>query len=231
MTSRRSGLLILLLIVLAGVPAMLLMREPTDRIVTDAPVGRVYPAEGRVVGDTLGEWHARYWQWLTRFPISESPALDPTGERCGVGQDAAVFFVPSHLPPCTVPAGTPVFVPIAGTECSTLEPPPFTGEDDEALRACAAADAERYTNIAVTVDGEPVEGIGNYRAASPVFTLDLPEANVLAVPAGKGDAAADGYAVMLAPLDAGEHEVVIHVESVDGYALPDMVLQLTVAGD
>jgi hypothetical protein len=127
-----------------------------------------------------------------------------------------------------VPADVAVFIPIAGSECSTLEPPPFHGANEEELAACAAGEADRYTGVVVRVNGEVVPEIERYRAQSPPFTLQLPEDNILAVPPGTGRAVADGYQVILPPLAPGAHEIVVHVEVTEGYALPDKTLRLTV---
>lgn len=70
--------------------------------------------------------------------------------------------------------------------------------------------------------------IQTYRVSSPLFTLALPDANVLGVPPGPAHAVADGYQIMLAPLPVGEHEIRVHVELVDGTVLPDKIAQITV---
>ncbi|HEV2127948.1 MAG TPA: hypothetical protein VGR22_04945 [Thermomicrobiales bacterium] len=230
MTSLRVGALVVILLFAAGTPAILAMQatpEPAATPVTQ-PVGLVYPPAAIIHGATLGEWNARYWQWVTSLPVGENPGQDATGELCGYGQNDPVFFIPGNMPPCTVPAGIAIFLPVAGTECSTLEPPPFHGEGEDELAACAAADGDRYTNISVVVNGEEIPEVERFRAASPAFTLQLPEENILAVSAETGRAVADGYALVLAPLPPGEHEIVMHVEVVDGYALPDKTLRLTV---
>jgi hypothetical protein len=202
--------------------------SPVAEATPVVPAGVAFPPEVAIHGASLGTWSARYWQWVTSLPVGVNPAQDPSGERCGYGQHGPVFFVPRNLPPCAVPADVAVFVPIAGGACSTLEPPPFHGENEEELAACAAGEADRYTGVVVRVDGEVVPTIERYRARSPVFTLRLPEDNILAVPAGTGRAVADGYQFILAPLAPGAHEVVVHVEVTEGYALPDKTLRLTV---
>jgi hypothetical protein len=139
-----------------------------------------------------------------------------------------VFFIPRNFPPCIVPVGVTLLVPIAGTVCSTVEPPPYRGRDEAELRACATAEVDRYTGIVVRVDGQAVPAIETYRASTPRFTMTLPKHNVLGVPAGVAYAVADGYQVMEAPLPVGEHEIVAHVELTDGTVLPDKVMRLTV---
>ena len=235
MTSLNLGPLVVLFLVLASTPALIAMQatpeSPASPVVEAEPAkleGLVYAEGEEIHGASLGEWSARYWQWVTSLPVGENPAQDPTGALCGYGQTGPVFFIPRNMPPCTVPAGVSVFLPIAGSQCSTLEPPPFHGDDEASLTACAAIEVDRYTRIVVRVNGEVVPDVEQYRAASPVFSMQLPENNILAVPAGAGLAVADGYHVVLRPLPPGTYEIVVHVEVIDGYALPDKTLHLTV---
>lgn len=220
---RVKSLLLGSLCLLASVVGSSLAQEATP--IARAPV--LAPAES-VFGASLAEWSARHWQWTVSLPVKVNPGLDVTGVTCGYGQSGPVFFIPRNFPPCTVPAGVTLFVPIAGTACSTVEPPPYAGRDEMELRACAAAEVDRYTGIVVRVDGQEVPDIEAYRASSPRFTMTLPEHNVLGVPAGMASAVADGYQVMVAPLTVGEHTIVAHVELTDGTVLPDEMLRLSV---
>ena len=224
-SGRGTCLLIGVLAVLAVVVGSSLAQEATPT----AHVPALAPDEP-ISGASLAEWSARYWQWTVSFPVSVNPGHDATGATCGYGQSGPVFFIPRNFPPCTVPAGVVLFVPIAGTVCSTAEPPPYAGRDEAELRACAAAEVVRYTGIVVRVHGQQVPGIQAYRVSSPRFTLTLPEHNILGVAAGVAYAVADGYQVMLAPLSAGEHEIVAHVELTDGTVLPDKMTRITVVG-
>ena len=200
----------------------------TSPLPSPAGGGLVYSAGQTVYGATTGEWSARHWQWTLSLPIGENPGQDATGVRCATGQTAQIFFIPRNFPSCEVPAGTLLFVPIAGTECSTAEFPPYHGETESELRACASADVDRYTGISVRIDGELVPDIGAYRASSPIFSLTLPENNVLGVSPGSASAVADGYQFLLAPLPPGEHEIMVHVELQDGTVLPDKIMRFTV---
>jgi hypothetical protein len=229
------GAILVLLMFTLSVPTMGRMQatpEPSTSPVADAtpvePQGIAFAPEADVHGASLGKWSARYWQWVTSLPVGVNPAQDPSGERCGYGQNGPVFFVPRNMPPCTAPADVALFIPIAGSECSTLEPPLFQGATEAELAACAAEVADRYTGVVVRVNGEVVPQIERYRAQSPVFTLQLPEDNILAAPAGTGRAVAAGYQIILPPLAPGTHEILVHVEVKDGYALPDKTLRLTV---
>jgi hypothetical protein len=217
-------ILLVLLCLGGGLVASLVVSRPPS----PSGGGLVFAAGDVVAGATLGEWSARQWQWTLSQPIGANPGQDPTGATCGAGQDGPVFFLPRNFPPCHIPAGTLIFVPIVGSECSTVEPPPFNGTNDADLRACAAADVDRYTNIIVRIDGEAVPDVESFRVASPRFALTLPEHNVLGVAPGTAEAVADGYQLLLAPLPPGAHEIMVHVELADGTVLPDKIAEVTV---
>ncbi len=222
--SPRMPLLIILVLLLVGVIiAVLASRQTSD--VASSPA---YAPGAYVSGASLDEWNARHWQWTLSFPVGASPNQDGSGALCMQGQSGDVVFIPRNLPPCTVPEGSVIMIPIAGGECSSVEAVPFWGGDEETLQACAAQEASRYANIAVTVDGEVVRGIERYRSATGTFSAVLPEHNVLGAPAGVAWVAADGYAFLLRPLSAGEHTVIVHTETADGIVLPDKLLTLTV---
>ncbi|HEV2074459.1 MAG TPA: hypothetical protein VGR29_12565 [Thermomicrobiales bacterium] len=187
-----------------------------------------YPPGAVVHGGTYGEWIARHWQWIASIPLDTNPGYDVTGQSCGDGQTGPVFFLPRNLPPCKVPAGMAILVPIAGSECSSTELPPFSGTNEEELRFCAAEEVDRYTNIRLSVDGRDVPEIEAYRTSSPLFALSLPDHNILGAPTGVAYAVADGYQAILRPLPPGEHEILIHLELKDGTVLPDKVVRLKV---
>jgi hypothetical protein len=128
-----------------------------------------------------------------------------------------------------VPAGAAVLVPVTGAICTTADPM-TVGGDERDLRSCAEEDAGRYTALRVFVDGEEVPGVERYRFTTDRFALDLPEHNILGAPAGRAEAVASGYQVILPPLPPGEHELIVHVELADGTVLPDKRTVLTVAG-
>jgi len=151
-----------------------------------------------------------------------------TGASCGTNQEGPVFFLPQNFPPCVIPADTAVYVPVVTAECSTAEAPPYSGRTEDELRSCAATEASRYTGLIVRVDGDLVPNITAHRASSPAFTMTLPENNVLGAPPGTARAVADGYHLLLAPLAPGTHEVMVHVELLDGTVLPDKIAYLTV---
>ena len=216
------GRALLLAVLLAGVVGATLAQEATP-----VPGGvAVLPPGAELSGASLGAWSARHWQWTLSFPVMVNPGQDVTGARCGYGQAGPAFFLPRNFPPCTVPAGVALVVPLAGGLCTTAEPP--ASQDASALRACAAAEAERYSRIVVRVDGQAIPDIAAYRATTSPFAVMLPENNVLGAPPGPATAVGDGFQVILPSLPVGDHEIMVHLELTDGTVLPDKVARITV---
>ena len=224
-SAQRAPLIVILVLLLTGILVAWLASRDTVERGSSSPA---YAPDAYVHGASLEEWTARHWQWTLGFPVSASPGMDATGASCAIGQHGPVFFVPRNLAPCSVPEGVTVMIPVAGAECSSVERPPFTGDDEDALRECASSDADRYTNLSVTVNGEPVPLVGRYRAGTELFSVVLPEHNVLGAAPGAGWVVADGYSVLLKPLPPGEHTIIVHTETIDGVVLPDKLLLLTV---
>jgi pimeloyl-ACP methyl ester carboxylesterase len=193
----------------------------TAQEATPTAAGVALPPDAQVAGLGLAEWSTRSWQWFFSFPQEVNPFSDDTGARCGYGQSGPVFFLAgaehSLERSCAVPPGVYLFVPLAGSECSTIEPPPFFGRTEAELRRCAtdAVDTAEgvldMSTMRLTVDGADVRDLPAYRAVTPLFTLWLPEANVLGSAARTADSVADGYQVLLRPLAPGEHVVVIAI--------------------
>jgi hypothetical protein len=179
----------------------------------------VLPPDAKVDGLSLADWSARSWQWFFSLPHDANPLYDETGERCGFGQSGPVFFLAgadhSLERSCVVPLGVNIFVPLLVSECSTVESPPFFGRDEAELQQCAADAVDMaesvldMTAMQLSVDGQPIDDLSAYRAATPLFTLWLPEGNDLGSDMNVADSVADGYQVMLSPFTEGDHVVVI----------------------
>jgi hypothetical protein len=179
----------------------------------------VVPPQARVHGLSYGEWSARWWQWTLGVPAPDNPGLDPTGDKCGVAQTGHVWFLAFGVPPltertCRVPTGTFLFAVVLANECSTLEPPPFHGDNEAELRACATAGFEAISvgMFSVTLDGRPVEDLAQYRTISPLFSITLPADNIYGLPPGTGYSVSDGIFLMLHPLSVGTHRLEMHFE-------------------
>src|SRR6266508_3967483 len=162
----------------------------------------ILPPEEPWAGLTRGEWDARFWQWLLSMPEDVNPMFEATGERCGYGQHGPVFFLPGPFeagPPyrCVIAEGTAIYVPVAGAECSTVEPP--FGRTEEELRACATAALDEVTDYQARVNGADVVELDAYRIGSPLFTVNFPETNFFGVEPGVAQAVSECYSFIIAP--------------------------------
>lgn len=212
LTAWRVPIILTMLIGASGTGASLAAQEATP---TAASV--VLAPDAEVAGFGLGEWSARYWQWILSLPPAINPSLDQTGERCGYGQSGPVFFLtdaPADVErTCSVPEGVHLFVPLLGSECSTVEPPPFYGADEADLLRCATGNVDRaitqidMSALKLTVDGQDAGDLTVYRAVTPLFPLWLASDNPLGTPGGIADATASGYQVIIGPLSPGDHVV------------------------
>ncbi len=63
-----------------------------------------------------------------------------------------------------------------------------------------------------TVDGTPVPVS---EVETGLLTIDLPEDNILGVPAQQAFSVAHGWVVQLPPLPPGTHQITIHIEGTD----------------
>ncbi len=192
---------------------------------------RVLPPHSKPYGKTYGEWTASWWQWAISIPVPVHPLFDAGG--CDTGQSGPVWFLggaftgTATVRECTVPEGKSILIPIANVECSTVEPPPFFGGNEEELRACAKSFMDTATITSFIVDGKALGKFDKYRVQSPVYSFDAPADNVLFIPGPvSGLSVSDGVWILLAPLSEGHHTIHF-VASFPGFPL-DVTYHLTV---
>jgi hypothetical protein len=178
----------------------------------ESPAVEILPPDESWAGATRGEWDARGWQWVVSLPADINPAVDGSGDFCGYGQFGPVFFLPGSFATgaattCVVAEGTAIFAS-AGAECSTVEPPPYFGRNEEELRACVTAALDDFSPFRVRINGQEVADLDDYRTTSPPFTLTFPENNVFDVEPGVALAVAESYSFIIAPPPPGEYEIV-----------------------
>jgi hypothetical protein len=92
--------------------------------------------------------------------------------------------------------------------CSTVEPPPYFGRNEEELQACVTAALDDFSPFRVRINGQEVADLDEYRTTSPPFTLTFPENNVFDVEPGVALAVAASYSFIIAPPPPGEYEIV-----------------------
>jgi hypothetical protein len=193
--------------------------------------------------DDFKQLSAEWWQWTLSFPEADSPQLDPTGERCTVGQRGSVWFLVGNFGgtttrSCSIPEGKTLFFPVINS--INVDTPNVCGQGAvrmplAELRALSAGFVDGATSLSVEVDGKLVKQLR--RVQSRVFEIALPEQNVFdapcafagGVPAGiYSPAVDDGIYVELQPLAIGSHTVHIHAENLAAEFVLDVTYNLTV---
>ena len=175
----------------------------------------ILPPDESWGGATRGEWDARSTQWWMSMPADVNP--NP-GQSCGYGQSGPVFFLQFGLGPeaagftCVVAEGTAIYVSAGSVVCSTVEGfegGRFFGRSEDELRACTARELDESAdgNQQYRVNGQEVADLDTYRIASPLFTITLPENNVLGVEPGVAQAVSESYSFIIAPPPPGEYEI------------------------
>jgi hypothetical protein len=168
----------------------------------------VVDADELVLDRPQSEWSQAYLQWVAAFPRGSSPVSDTTGALCAARQEGDVWFLASSdgtapvVRACTIPAGRTLFVPVA----AVLERSGNREPDCASMARVAADNLQHVNGLAMTIDGKPVDDLQGHRQASGgCFALGLRQVPRLAA---KG-AVADGFYVMLRPLPAGAHTIVV----------------------
>jgi hypothetical protein len=186
-------------------------------------------------GKSYGDWVVAYWQWALSIPYATNPwANDPDGSLAANGQGGPVWFLGGTLGDSvtrsvTIPSGKAIFLPVSqwifGATVGDCQPSnPGVTCDVPTLKRSAAAAAKAATLLAVSIDGQALSDVKDYRILSPAaFSVTEPDGNVsqsfgYAVPAGTySPQVADGYYMLLAPLSHGAHTIVVHVISSLGF--------------
>ena len=232
----KRGLVMFVLVLLVGTGGPTDIRAQEATPVTGADLGEpVLPPDAPAYGLTYEAWIARFAQWTHSLPAAIHPAADATGELCGLGQAGPVFFLAQAGDQeaiertCTVPAGTALLLPLLSASCTTVEPPPFHGRDEAALRACTEAWFATAVELTAVVDGVAIPDLERYRVQSDLFAVALPVGNVLGVEPAVTQGIADGYWLLLAPLPVGEHELRFGGGIPDSGISTEITYHLTVA--
>jgi len=205
----------------ASLAAVLLVLAGAEQLRADLAANqlknpKIILPNAKYKGLTYGEWGAQWWSTVFSIPVVDGS--HPVISGGAFGGDNEVLFLAGigggATFDITIPAGTALFFPVINAECSVLEPDPFHGDDEAALRACANGHIDNTSGRFAVIDGVPVKNLDAYRVQSPLFEFGpLPEDNLfeffgLDAPAGTTSASVDaGVYVLLAPLKVGTHTV------------------------
>jgi hypothetical protein len=189
-----------------------------------------------VYGKTYGEWGAAWWQWALELDVAVSDHPfnmndSASNVDCSLGQSGQVWFLAgvgdslsgvSVTRTCTVPKNRALFFPLVNAV--EIDPDTCTSscrtvtekrEDlDFFLDIISLPLPDFYPcNLASTVDGMPTQHLYPIvRAQSEPFFVEV-QNEILdpLIPDGNADdeSVSDGYWIMIPPLSAGPHTIVI----------------------
>jgi hypothetical protein len=180
--------------------------EPNIIPRTELPYGVSYVA-----------WTERSLNWVFGATAERSPLAH--ADRCAnyphlsIETVSNVNFGETVKVHCTISRRTPVLVSPGGGGCDSSLGGPTTAA---ALKSCAEEGIAGLTNFRVIIDGSEVQDIESFRFETPVFTIRYRPGNIFAVPPGGYRSVGISYMLMLRPLHAGKHTIVVHDESSNG---------------
>jgi hypothetical protein len=167
-----------------------------------------------------GQLVAAWWQWALEEPAGQTPiegsydeSVEPGDIQCDGSNSSETWFLAGAISgdkierTCTVPADTQLFFPVFNNIFILFE-----GETEQDARDYLNSYMDSVLNdpaftYTVTVDGKEVQSNRIVRADSPLFTLDLPENNLVGLEAGEWQAVGTGLWVTLPRLSEGEHTI------------------------
>jgi hypothetical protein len=167
----------------------------------------IYPLGSRPCGFSYGEWSREWWKWLLSIPRSLNPAFDSTGVNSYQNQerDDVIFLcqtlessIPIPQRQVNIRKCSGIFMPIINwVSVSGID-----GLTDKEMLTKAREQIDVVGDLRLTINDETLTtDLKGYRSESPFFNLELPQNNILDLPAGVRRFVSDGYWVFLRPLD------------------------------
>src|SRR4051812_44842418 len=158
------------------------------------------------LGKTLGH----LWTKVLETPTPDNP-FGGGGPQCVVLGGKIVAPIGGGSFPCTVKAGTRIFIAGWTTDCSTFE---RNGTTEAELRACAVG-ADAGITATVTINGEPVPLSS---VETGLLTIHLPQDNIFGLKGAErnGLSVAHGFVYLTDPLTPGTYIIEGHVVFPDG---------------
>lgn len=166
---------------------------------------KIYSQDSKPFGRTFSEWSTRWWEWLLRIPKSINPANDFTGQNAYLSQhDPNVFFLCQTIESATqlptrkisIPKGRSIFMPILNWISNSYK----HGKTEQDLIEIARVRMDAIGDLQVNLDGRNIPGLEKYRFLSEIFTVELPEENILDLPPGQAQFVSDGYWLFMGPI-------------------------------
>lgn len=176
----------------------------------------IIPSDGEYASIPMATWDVWAFQQFLSFPEDSNPSILLTPESCTVGQFGPVFFLPAPLNlngeedmelHCVVAQGVAIYVPFHASSCSTVEAPPWFGETEEELAACAQAMEAGLEDSVISINGVSLDDPMQYHRTTPISTFQLGENNIAGMDPIVGKMVIDGHSFIIAPPAPGQYVI------------------------
>jgi hypothetical protein len=176
----------------------------------------VIPPAGKLAGHTYSQWLVKWWKLRFAKPVGANPCQQENGVEVLIGLAEHVRAT------CRLPKGRPLYDIGPGTECSSIEEPPFNGATPQARKRCAKHNDQvqsyRFALDGVRLPlGDPFSG--RFVVATRDFKFTLANNNVLRVDNSGGRASAYGEGFGLRHIEPGRHSIHTRLVFSDGTTL------------
>jgi hypothetical protein len=166
----------------------------------------VFTKDSRPFGRSYEEWMVEWWRYFVAIPEANSPAADPTGEKCSINQnDGRVWFLAGAFQgqetrTCELTSDRALIGVFIGIACNERQDGPVN-----TLTECAQ-EGPKYLRLAeLTIDGSQVPNIEDYKVTSPPSNITFPQGAIWGAPAGNYALVGSGIMPIIKPLPAGNH--------------------------
>lgn len=165
----------------------------------------LFPNNSKPYGLTFEQWTRKWWIWILRIPRAINPAFDTTGKHAYTGQNnPQVFYlcqtfqqtgvVPSRV--ISIEKGKSLFLPLI----NWISVFPEDGITDNDLILKAQSKMNTISDLMITINGNEIGGLEDYRFQSHPFHVNLPKENLLNLSPGTKRVVSDGYWLLTHPI-------------------------------
>ncbi len=201
-------------------------------------VGQTYYLKSdKPFGSPYGEWIINYWNWWANLPEKISPISH--NYSCFVHDDGKSVYLVDVLTighdikySCEIPSNRSIFVPIVTTEYDNGLAD-YRKANDAKLIGDATKDNDGAT-FKFSLDGQeiPQKTLEDLRTSSPYWNITIVPDNQFSGPGGEPPgtwrAIAEGYYIILKPLNPGNHTINYEAKSISSLSSAKGVYNLVV---
>ena len=167
-----------------------------------------FPRDSRPYNMSYEEWATQWWRFFVGIPEVNSPAADPTGEKCSINQNnnhtwfIAGAFQGKETRTCEVPADKAIAGVLIGIACNEMQDGPV-----DTLTECAEEGPKYLRLVRLTIDGIEIPNIQDYKVTTPPTNISFPEGAVWGAPQGNYALVGSGIMPIIKPLPVGNHTI------------------------